>query len=89
MINLTDNEIAVLRSLANNHYGDEGDGVWSFAINDSDTPSGITGPSLSGVIGSLCKKGLIRSEEYDRNEDVIWMNAAGKAEIAERGLVQR
>jgi len=87
MLTLTENEKAVMKSLANNHYGTDGDGVWSWAVNDSDTPSGITGPSLSGVIGSLCKKGLIRSEEYEKNEDVIWMNDSGKEYIASEGLV--
>ena len=85
---LTTNEIAVMRSLANNHYGDQGDGVWAWAINDSQTPSGITGKSLSGVVGSLCKKGLIASEEYEKNEDVIWMKDAGRTYITENKLVE-
>lgn len=87
MVTLTDNEKAVMKSLANNHYGEQGDGVWSNAVNDSQTPSGITGASLSGVIGSLCKKGLITSEEYDKNEDVLWMTNLGKQYVADEGLV--
>lgn len=87
MITLTENEKAVMKSLANNHYGEAGDGVWSWAVNDSQTPSGISGASLSGVIGSLCKKGLIRSEEYEKNEDVIWMNDLGARYILDEGLV--
>lgn len=89
MSNLTPNEVAVLKSLANNTYGYGGDGVWSFAINDSDTPSGLTGKVLSGTVASLCKKGLIRSEEYEKNEDVIWMNESGKQAIAVLGLELR
>jgi DNA-binding MarR family transcriptional regulator len=88
MQNLTESEIAVLRSLANNHYGDKGDGVWSWAVNHSDTPSGITGKALSGVMGSLAKKGLITSEEYERNEDVIWMTDEGKATVESLGLCE-
>ena len=87
MLQLTENETKVMKALANNHYGDNGDGVWSWAVNDSQTPSGITGTSLSGVVGSLCKKGLIRSEEYERNEWVIWMNDSGKEFIKENNLV--
>lgn len=88
MSDLTQNEVAVLKSLANNHYGDDGDGVWAWAVNDSRTPSGITGKALSGVVGSLCKKGLISSEEYEKNEDVIWMKEAGKQAIINLGLVE-
>ena len=88
MTDLTANEIAVLKALANNCYGDKGDGVWSWAVNDSTTPSGIEGKSLSGVIGSLCKKGYIVSEEYERNEDVIWMREPGRAYIEANGLFE-
>ena len=77
-ITLTENEAAVMLSLKHNHYGDEGDGVWSWAINESQKPSGITGKTLSGVVGSLAKKGMLVSEEYDRGQDVIWLKPAGK-----------
>lgn len=91
-INLTANEIAVMCALANNYYGDNGDsdngdGVWSWAINDSYTPSDVTGKSLSGTVSSLIKKGLISSQEFEKNEDVIWMNDSGKAYIIENDLV--
>ena len=85
---LTDNEKSVMKSLANNNYGDCGDGVWSNAVNDSLTPSGITGASLSGVIGSLCKKGFITSSKYEKNEDVIWMTETGKAYVTDQRLVE-
>lgn len=65
-IHVTHNEMAVLRSVLNNFYLDstEGEavinnGVWSNCINDSDTPSGIEGKALSGVVSSLVKKGLL------------------------------
>jgi len=88
MTNLTENEIKVLRALANNAYGDNGDGVWADCINDSHTPSGITGNALSGVVGSLCKKGLIASKEYEANSQVIWMRDAGREAIAQLGLAE-
>lgn len=88
MLTLTENETKVLKSLANNNYGEQGDGVWSNAVNDSLTPSGITGSSLAGVIGSLCKKGVITSQEYDRNEEVIWMTETGKELVKTLGLVE-
>lgn len=88
-IQLTDNEKAVMRALANNHYGTDGDGVWSWAVNESATPSGIEGKALSGVVGSLVKKGLISSEEYERNEWVIWMKPAGAEYIKANNLVER
>jgi hypothetical protein len=81
--NLTPNETLVLKSLYFNAYGEKGDGVWSWAVNDSHAPSGLTGKVLSGVVGSLCKKGIIRSEYYDKNEDVIWTTDVGKAILEE------
>lgn len=80
MNTFTDKEIAVIRSLANNYYGNEGDGVWSDCINQSNTPSGLTDTSLPGVVASLVKKGVITSEEYEKNRSVIWVTKAG-AEI--------
>ena len=88
MTNLTNSEIAVLKSLANNYYGEQGDGVWSFAINESSTPSGLEGKALAGVVGSLCKKGMIVSEEYEKNEWVIYMRPPGAVAITELGLCQ-
>jgi hypothetical protein len=86
-IELTDNEQKVLKSLANNNYGDYGDGVWSWAVNDSQCPSGIEGNALSGVVGSLVKKGLFRSEEYERNEWVLWRTEAGLEAMKQYGFV--
>jgi hypothetical protein len=76
---LTTNEAAVMLSLKHNHYGTDGDGVWAWAINDSQKPSGITGKELSGVVGSLAKKGYLTSEEYDRGQNVIYMTELGAA----------
>lgn len=83
---LTENEHKVMKSLANNDYGDRGNGVWSWAVNESRTPSGLTGKTLSGVVGSLCKKGYIFSEEYEKNEDVIWMTDLGRSYVEDNDL---
>jgi DNA-binding MarR family transcriptional regulator len=84
MFNLTENELAVVKALAFNNYSigycDDLEGAtWSEFINDSAAPSGIEGRSLSGVVSSLCQKGLIASSEYDRNEWTISWTEAGRA----------
>lgn len=86
--NLTDKELAVLKSIANNNYGDQGDMIWAWAVNDSRTPSGITGHALSGVLSSLHKKQLISTFEYEKNEDVICMQPLGKLVVDALGLVE-
>lgn len=85
MTNLTEKETAVITSLIYNAYGDEDGGVWSGSVNDSRKPSGIEGKELSGVIGSLCKKGLLSSEEYEPGQDVLWFTDKLKAHIAKNG----
>ena len=65
----TENEYAVLQSLAFNHYGDGGSDVWSWAVNDSQKPSGLTGKTLSGVVASICKKGLYTSHSFGKKDD--------------------
>lgn len=62
-ITLTENEFAVLQSLAFNHYGDGGSDVWSWAVNHSEKPSGLKGKSLSGVVSSICAKGLYKTAD--------------------------
>ncbi len=82
--NLTENEIAVLIALNNNHYGDHGSRViWDWAVNDSFKPTTLTGKSLAGVIGSLAKKGLVSCAEYDVNEGTISINSEVEA-LADR-----
>jgi len=73
-ITFTDNEYAVLQSLAFNHYGDGGSDVWSWAVNHSGKPSGIEGKALSGVVASICKKGIYKSHSgytKNKNDDYI------------------
>lgn len=55
-MNVTPSEKAVLIALRDNYYGDV---TWTNCINDSDSPSGIEGKALSGVVASLSKKRLV------------------------------
>jgi DNA-binding MarR family transcriptional regulator len=80
---LTDNETKVMRALANNAYSENGDGVWSWAVNDSMEPSGIEGHALAGVVGSLVKKGIYRSAEYEKGEQVLWLTDTGREVMAQ------
>lgn len=78
-MNVTDSEYKVLRALRTNHYGDAGETeTWTSCINDADEPSGITGKSLSGVIASLNKKGLVKSYEDGRDSTVCLTNEGRK-----------
>lgn len=78
MENLTEYEMKVMKSLKMNDYGNDGDGVWSWAVNHSLCPSGIEGKSLSAVVGSLVKKGIYVSDEYERGEQVLWLTDFGR-----------
>lgn len=82
---LTPSELKVLKALAFNHYGDS-EGTWAWAVNESLHPSGITGKALSGVVGSLAKKGLIKSEGSG-SECAILTTAAGKEEMKKQGWI--
>lgn len=69
MQHITDNELAVLRAILTNYFHDGlkgretiGNLVWADCINDAGKPSGVTGKSLSGVVSSLSRKGLIVAE---------------------------
>ena len=80
---LTVKERAVLKALYFNAYGERGDGVWSWAVDESLEPSGLPKASIPGVVASLCTKGLYRSAEYDKGEQVLWQTADGRAVMAE------
>lgn len=69
-INLTENETKVLISVYNCHYGDNGDLIWAWAHNDSGKPHGLPKATVSGVIGSLVKKGLMHSSEAGRDSTI-------------------
>tara|TARA_R110002020_G_scaffold130222_2_gene291399 strand:- start:248 stop:562 length:315 start_codon:yes stop_codon:yes gene_type:complete len=89
---LTESETKVLIALATNHYGglDDHDPTWSAccvgwrdSINDSSFPSGIEGKALSGVVGSLSKKGLLTSEWYENDLYSLWLTKEGVAAAEE------
>lgn len=69
-MNTTELENKVLVSMLHNHYGDEGSAVWAWAHNDSTKPHGLPKATVSGVISSLCKKGLMWSNEDGRDSTI-------------------
>jgi len=76
-MNLTENEIKVLNAICHNFYGDgPGDHIWSDSINDSHKPSGIEGKALSGVVSSLCQKGMVETGG-DKKDATCWVTEAG------------
>ncbi len=80
MINLTHNERLVLIALRDNHYGD-GDCTWSWAVDQSNSPTGLPPSSIGGVVGSLATKGLVSVDGSGR-DSAIWVTAAGKEATA-------
>lgn len=78
--NLTANEKLVLLALYHNAYGERGDGVYSSLIESSDAPTGLPKSSLPGIVGSLSKKSVLRTES-DRVGDVIWLTELGREVI--------
>ena len=71
---LTGLEMKVLKALAFNHYGEGGE-TWSWATNESTYPSGVTGKSLSGVLASLAKKGLVKPNGEGREGSIRTLEA--------------
>jgi hypothetical protein len=89
---LTESETKVLIALATNDYAglwghDPKESYccvgWSNTINDSSFPSGIEGKALSGVVGSLSKKGLLTSDWYENNLYTLWLTKEGVAAAEE------
>lgn len=79
---ITANEAAVLRSIATNCYNvlnygvpscyeEANNEIWTDLINDAEYPSGIEGKALSGVCGSLARKGLILSFDGGRDSTIM------------------
>jgi DNA-binding MarR family transcriptional regulator len=83
IMNVTEKELAVLKSIINNDYQtfDIEDKnminqpTWTFVCEDS----GVKGKSLSGVISSLSKKGLVESDYDGKNvsDSTILITEAG------------
>ena len=82
MIALTDYEIAFMRALVRSEYGEDGDGTWEWSV----APKEIPKTSRPGVIGSLVKKGVISSEEYEKGEFVIYIR---NKEVQEHFMAER
>lgn len=81
-MNITANELAVLKALNSNHFGSAGEWVWSNCINDSSSPSGIEGKALSGVVSSLCSKGLAQVDGNTGREACVRITPEGVAALA-------
>jgi hypothetical protein len=70
-MNVTTNEMSVLRALMTNFFITNGAEptsyeqasaeTWSDSINDASEPSSLEGKALAGVCGSLAAKGLVRT----------------------------
>ena len=78
---VTANEYAVLRAIRRNYFTATNGGepasfnaaestIWANAIDDSAEPCDLPGPTLSGVCGSLARKGLIRSWGHGRDASI-------------------
>lgn len=87
-ISITENEAKVLRAIATNcfnvlnygiptSYEEAHNDVWSDCIDDAKIPSGLAPRSIAGVCGSLARKKLIESSEWDDSDNVIRMTEAG------------
>lgn len=74
MINLTEMEKIFLAAMVRSEYGDDGHMTWEWSV----APKEIAKTSRPGVIGSLVKKGIIYSDEYDTNEFVLGFTEAGR-----------
>jgi hypothetical protein len=87
-MNITDLERLVLNSIALNDFRTDRDDlaapIWADCIDNSPIAECPTGRSLSGVVSSLVKKGLVGHERsYDpgrlsnTDDSTVWLTAAG------------
>jgi hypothetical protein len=74
MINLTENEIKVIAAIINSDYQDDNNPVnnpvWSFSCNPFENKK-----TLSGVVASLSKKGLVNSGGTGQNACITLLQA--------------
>jgi hypothetical protein len=75
---VTANELLVLEAILNSEYQNSdqpdelaGNPVWTSHVNPFKSK-----PTFSGVVSSLCKKGLIGSQK-DIEGDIIWLTQEG------------
>jgi hypothetical protein len=97
-MNITQNEHAVLRSLLTNYYTSHNGGipdtyeagdfaVWTHSIADAHEPYRGTPRSLPGIVSSLVKKGLVKSEGGGK-DDCTYLTEAGYNEAIRLGPVK-
>lgn len=86
--NLTENEKAFMKALANNHTSYEVDSINSSQIDDSRTPCGLTQSSLVEAIYSLDNKHFImRGEEWKGHYHIL-ITKKGAQYVEDEGLIQ-
>lgn len=88
-MNITDNEAKVLKAVLTNDFTmsngrvpdkfEGSDWIWSDCINDTRFPSGIEGKALSGVVSSLCQKGLLQTDGNSGRDACVSLTEAGYA----------
>ena len=82
-MNVTPKEMAVLMAIRFNDFGNgdnlDGSEVWADCINDSRFPSGVEGKSLSSIIASLNKKGLVVSNGHKGRDACVSLTEAAAA----------
>jgi hypothetical protein len=85
MTQLTEKERVVLRAITLSEYQSADPDVrsnidrpvWSFSLNNAETAAaGIKGKSISGVVGSLVRKGLAGTAT-DEGDDTVWITEKG------------
>lgn len=97
-MNITPNEHAVLRSLLTNYYTSENGAipdsydacsmmVWTHSIADANEPYRGLPRSLPGIVSSLVKKGLVKSEGGGK-DDCTWLTETGFNEAIRLGPVK-
>lgn len=80
-VTITEKETIYLHAIAHSEYGDQlGDSVWTDCIWHG------MGTSAPGVAGSLHKKGLIATMDYEPGKPVTWLTPAGIAVVKKHGL---
>lgn len=92
-MHITSNEMKVLRTVCRNdftgangalpkNYSEASDWIWSDCINESRFPSGIEGRALSGVVSSLCQKGLLQIDGNSGRDACVRLTEQGFNEVA-------
>lgn len=76
---LTKFELAVLTAIDNSEYGEYLlDEIWSFSVTQNMPEDGPKGRSISGVVSSLSKKGLVHcGGTWGQDMATIGMTEAG------------